>query len=288
MNYRHAYHAGNFADVLKHATLALVIEHLKLKPTPFRVIDTHAGAGAYDLHGEEAGKTGEWHDGIARLLVAPKSAEIAEILEPYLAAVRAGDADGNLRTYPGSPLLARRLIRRDDRMIANELHPVDGASLAALFSRDKQVKVASMDGWTAVKAFLPPKERRGVVLIDPPFEQEGDLDRLVGGLRDIVRRFATGTVILWYPIKAAAPVANFERQLGAAGIDRLLRVELMIKAQHDASTLSGSGLIVLNPPFTTLDKLKVLLPYLRDVLGQQPQASWRMGWLSPSETPLSA
>lgn len=280
MNYRHAYHAGNFADVLKHVTLALVIEHLKQKPTPFRVIDTHAGAGAYDLQGEEASKTGEWRDGIARLLAAPKPAEIEAILQPYLAAVHAGNVGGNLRTYPGSPLLARRLIRRDDRIIANELHPVDSASLAALFARDSLVKVSSMDGWTAVKAFLPPKERRGVVLIDPPFEQAGDLDRLVAGLREIVRRFATGTVILWYPIKSAAPIAAFEDQLSASGIERILRVELMVKAHRDASSLSGTGLILLNPPFTTLNKLSVLLPFFSDVLGQGLKPSWRLDWLS--------
>jgi 23S rRNA (adenine2030-N6)-methyltransferase len=282
MNYRHAYHAGNFADVLKHATLALVIEHLKLKPTPFRVIDTHAGTGVYDLQGEEATKTGEWQDGIARVLAAPKSEEVAAILQPYLRAVHAGDPDGALRTYPGSPLLARRLIRRDDRIIANELHPEDAASLAQLFDRDKQVKVTNLDGWIALKAFLPPKERRGVVLIDPPFEQTGELDRLITGLREIVRRFATGAVILWYPIKSAAPIEAFERQLRASGVDKILRAELMIRPFHDAQALSGTGLILLNPPFTTVNKLRVLLPFLADVFGQPESPRWRLDWLSQS------
>lgn len=283
MNYRHAYHAGNFADVLKHATLAMVIEHLKLKPAPFRVIDTHAGVGVYDLLSEEATKTGEWHEGIARLLAAPKTDEIAEILQPYLAAVHAGNVDGTLRSYPGSPLLARRLIRRDDRIIANELHPEDAAALAALFARDKQVKVSTLDGWTALKAFLPPKERRGVVLIDPPFEEAGELDRLVAGLREIVRRFATGTVVIWYPIKAAEPIEAFERQLATSGVDKILRAELMIKQRHDAQTLVGSGLILLNPPFTTVNKLRVLLPFLSDVLAQHSAARWRLDWLSPAQ-----
>ena len=287
MNYRHAYHAGNFADVLKHATLALVIEHLKLKPTPFRVIDTHAGTGVYDLQGEEATKTGEWQDGIARVLAAPKSEEVAAILEPYLRAVHAGDPDGVLRTYPGSPLLARRLIRRDDRIIANELHPEDAASLAQLFDRDKQVKVTNLDGWIALKAFLPPKERRGVVLIDPPFEQTGELDRLITGLREIVRRFATGSVILWYPIKSAAPIEAFERQLRASGVDKILRAELMIRPFHEAQSLSGTGLILLNPPFTTVNKLRVLLPFLADVLGQSHSPRWRLDWLREPEIPRS-
>ncbi|MDO9382418.1 MAG: 23S rRNA (adenine(2030)-N(6))-methyltransferase RlmJ [Hyphomicrobiaceae bacterium] len=288
MNYRHAYHAGNFADVLKHATLALVIEHLKLKPAPFRVIDTHAGTGVYDLHGDEATKTGEWRDGIARLLSAPKSDEINDILRPYVEAVCAGNPGGELRTYPGSPLLVRRLIRRDDRIIANELHPTDAAALAQLFARDKQVKVTNLDGWIALKAFLPPKERRGLVLIDPPFEQAGELDRLLTGLREIVRRFATGSVILWYPIKSAPPIEAFERQLAASGVDKILRAELMIKPFHDAQSLCGTGLILLNPPFTTVNKLKVLLPFLADVFGHTQTPRWRLDWLSETGNSPSA
>lgn len=280
MNYRHAYHAGNFADVLKHATLALVIEHLKLKPTPFRVLDTHAGVGEYDVLGDEATRTGEWHEGIGRVLAAPKSQDITDILEPYLSAVRAGDVDGQFRMYPGSPLIARRLIRPIDRVVANELHPVDAAALAALFDRDKQVKVSNIDGWTAVKANLPPKERRGVVLIDPPFEEAGELDRLVTGLREIVRRFATGTVLLWYPIKTAAPIAAFERQIAASGVDKILRVELMIRPFSEEAGLCGSGLIMVNPPYTTVNKLSVLLPFLSEVLAQHKLASCRLDWLS--------
>src|SRR3990170_5575144 len=163
MNYRHAYHAGNFADVLKHAVLALVIEHLKRKPAPFRVIDTHAGVGLYDLSGAEAATTGEWRDGIGRLFGAALAKPVAELLAPYFSVVRQENPSGRLERYPGSPLIARRLLRRGDRLIANELHPEDGDSLRRLFAGDPQTKVLALDGWVALKALLPPKERRGVV-----------------------------------------------------------------------------------------------------------------------------
>ncbi len=280
MNYRHAYHAGNFADVLKHTVLALVIEHLKQKPAPFRVIDTHAGTGEYDLHGVEASKTGEWREGIARVIATAKSAEVAALLAPYLTAIGAADGTGVPQHYPGSPLLARRLLRPEDRLIVNELHPEDAAALAALFARDKQAKVSTLDGWTALKAFLPPKERRGVVLIDPPFEQPGELDRLVQALEDAVRRFATGIVLLWYPIKATAPIAAFERRLADLSVEKMLRVELMIRSGSDPSLLNGTGLIVLNPPYTLVDKLKILMPYFAATLSVDGKPSWRLDWLT--------
>lgn len=284
MNYRHAYHAGNFADVLKHATLALVIEHLKQKPTPFRVIDTHAGIGAYDLHAEEAGKTGEWRDGIARILAAPKSDDVAEVLAPYLAALQPGMVDGTLRYYPGSPLLARRLIRPGDRVMANELHPEDAATLASHFARDRQVKVSSMDGWTALKAFLPPVERRGVVLIDPPFEEPREFERMAAGLCDAMDRFATGIVLLWYPIKALAPVRAFQRDIASLCRTPALAAEVMVRASQDPSVLNGTGLIVINPPYTLADKLSAMLPFLASTLRREPSGNWHLNELSAQET----
>ncbi len=176
MNYRHAYHAGNFADVVKHAVLALVIEHLKLKPAPFRVIDTHAGIGVYDLTSEAAQKTGEWREGIGRLMAAKLSPAAAEVLAPYLDIVRRLNPGGALVRYPGSPLLARELMRADDRLVVNELHPEDQDELKRHFAHDPQVRVMALDAWTALKALLPPPERRGVMLIDPAFEQTGELD----------------------------------------------------------------------------------------------------------------
>jgi 23S rRNA (adenine2030-N6)-methyltransferase len=268
MNYRHAYHAGNFADVVKHAVLALVIEHLKGKPSPFRVIDTHAGIGIYNLDGEEAAKTGEWRDGIGRVLNASLSDAAAAALAPYLDAVRALNADRALTRYPGSPLVARRMLRADDRLVLNELHPDDVLTLKREFARDAQVKVLNLDGWTALKSLLPPKERRGVVLVDPAYEQPGELDRLVQGLKDAVRRFAGGTVLLWYPIKDVRQSQVLRRRIREIGLAKALAVEMMIRAPDDAARLNGAGIIIVNPPFTLEAKLKPLLSELARILAQ--------------------
>jgi 23S rRNA (adenine2030-N6)-methyltransferase len=278
MNYRHAYHAGNFADVLKHAVLALVIEHLKLKPAPFRVIDTHAGIGLYDLGGEQAGKTGEWREGIGRVLAADFSPDAAAALAPYLGVVRAlnGDDANSMRRYPGSPLIARYLMRPGDALVLNELHPEDNIALKREFARDAQVKVLELDGFTALKALLPPKERRGVALVDPAYEEPGELDRLVQGLKEASRRFAGGTLLLWYPIKDERAVGAFRREIAALGIAKMLAVELTIRGGGDPTLLNGCGLIVVNPPFTLAEKLKALLPELSRVLAQGKGAGFRI------------
>jgi 23S rRNA (adenine2030-N6)-methyltransferase len=276
MNYRHAYHAGNFADVLKHAVLALVIEHLKLKPTPFRIIDTHAGVGLYDLLAEAALKTGEWREGIGRIAAADLAKEAADALAPYLGVVRALNGKGALTRYPGSPLIARRLMRACDRLVVNELHPVDHMALKALFARDPQAKVLALDGWIALKSLLPPKERRGVVLVDPAFEEPGELDRLVEGLKDAAHRFASGTLLLWYPIKDARAVATFRRRIAGLALPKALAVELLIRSPDDPARLNGAGLIVINAPFTLPAKLKVLLPQLARLLAQGEGAAFRL------------
>jgi 23S rRNA (adenine2030-N6)-methyltransferase len=283
MNYRHAYHAGNFTDVLKHAVLALVIEHLKQKPAPFRVIDTHAGLGVYDLASEEAEKTGEWRAGIGRLLDADArlTPEAAAALAPYLGVVRGLNQGAALARYPGSPLIARRLMREGDRLVVNELHPEDNAALAQLFARDAQTKVLALDGFTALKSLLPPKERRGVVLVDPAYEVAGELERLVQGLKEVERRFATGTILLWYPVKDASLIAAFRRQIAALGFAKALAVELMIRAPDDPTRLNGAGLIVINPPFTLRAKLETLLPELARLLAQGRGAAFRLEPLGP-------
>jgi 23S rRNA (adenine2030-N6)-methyltransferase len=281
MNYRHIYHAGNFADVLKHAVLALVIEHMKLKEAPFRVIDTHAGIGLYDLESVEAQKTGEWRDGIGRLLAADLPPDIAEILAPYLQVVREenGNTEHILR-YPGSPVVARRLMRTNDRLVVNEMHPEDEARLAALFAKDRQTKVMALDGWTTLKALLPPQERRGIVLIDPPFEEPGEFARMMDGLVAAHRRFATGTVIQWYPIKDLRAVSTFSRDAAALGIPKLLYVELAVATPRDDGPLSATGLLILNPPYTLEAKLAALLPYLARQLAQDDGATGRLEWLA--------
>ncbi|HET6321455.1 MAG TPA: 23S rRNA (adenine(2030)-N(6))-methyltransferase RlmJ [Hyphomicrobium sp.] len=276
MNYRHAYHAGNFADVVKHAVLTLIIEHMKQKPAPFRVVDTHAGIGLYDLTAEQAQKTGEWREGIGRLMRADLSAAASAALAPYLDSVRALNPEGMLLRYPGSPLIARDRLRADDRLVLNELHPEDQAELARLFARDRQVKAMALDAWTAVKALLPPPERRGLTLIDPAFEVQGELDRLVEALQQGVRRFATGTFLLWYPIKEMRPVAAFRQKLAALGLPKVLAIEFMIRGPEDETRLNGAGLIAVNAPYTLAETLRMLLPELVKILAQGKGAGFRL------------
>ncbi len=276
MNYRHAYHAGNFADVVKHAVLALVIEHLKLKPAPIRIIDTHAGIGAYDLGSTEAQKTGEWREGIGRVIEAEFSETAQKLLAPYLDVVRRLNPGGSLTRYPGSPLLARELMRGADRLVVNELHPEDQGALKRLFGHDPQVKVMALDAWRAVKALLPPPEKRGVVLIDPAFEQAGELDRLVEALNEGVRRFAGGSYLLWYPIKELRPVAAFRQKIAGLGLAKATAFELTIRDPADERFLNGAGLVVVNAPFTLAANLDVLLPELAQVLAQAKGGGFRI------------
>ena len=287
MNYRHIYHAGNFADVLKHAVLALIIEYMKQKDAPFRVIDTHAGVGRYDLLSVQAGKTNEWQGGIGRILgpdAPPLPPDIAALLAPYLAIVREFNAGNTLTAYPGSPELARRLLRPTDALIVNELHPDDHAELLDLFMRAAQVKVLQLDAWVAVKALLPPKERRGLVLIDPPYEEMGELARLARGLTQALTRFATGTFVLWYPVKDMPPVEEFHVSLKNLGLARSLRIELYTRAPDMAERLNGCGLLVINPPWTLQDQMQTLLPFLSRRLANGPGG----GWLVYRSIPLHA
>jgi 23S rRNA (adenine2030-N6)-methyltransferase len=284
MNYRHAYHAGNFADVLKHAILALIIEHAKRKPAPFRVVDTHAGIGRYDLGATEATKTGEWRTGIARLIgpdAAPIGEAEAKLLAPFLDSVRSENPTCALTFYPGSPLIARRLLRPQDRLIASELHPEDCATLGCCFARDKQTKVVELDGWLALKAFLPPRERRGVILIDPPYEDRDELRHLTRGLAAALQRFGGGTYMLWYPIKDAAQVERFHDTLHAMDIPKLLRAEILIREPTDTSLLNGCGLMIVNPPWTLADDLDVLLPFLAERLAVASGSRHFLTWINP-------
>ncbi|MGF9692710.1 23S rRNA (adenine(2030)-N(6))-methyltransferase RlmJ [Rhizobium sp. 0TCS1.26] len=285
MNYRHIYHAGNFADVLKHAVLCLLIRYMQKKDKAFRVLDTHAGTGLYDLSSEEAQKTGEWRDGIGRLLSADLAPDVASLLAPYLDAVREMNPDGSINLYPGSPKLARLLFRPQDRLAAMELHPDDFGRLWRLFEGDHQVRVTELDGWLSLGAHLPPKEKRGLVLIDPPFEIDGEYERLAKGLATAYRRFPGGTYCLWYPIKKGAPIRQFHEDLQALEIPKMLCAELLVRSDRETTGLSGSGLIVVNPPFTLKADLHRLLPVLKEVLAQDRYASQRSFWLRGEEKP---
>lgn len=279
MNYRHGFHAGNFADVVKHMTLARIVDYLKRKPAAFRVIDTHAGIGRYDLAGAQAEKTGEWRQGILRVLDKGLPAEAAALAEPYLSTVRGENPDGGLSHYPGSPLLVRRLLRAQDRLSALELHPEDARTLAALFAGDVQVRVMHLDGYLALGAHVPPKEKRGLVLVDPPFEEKGEFARMAEGLARAHKRFSGGIFALWYPLKDTREVEAFIAALRATGIPKILRLDLAIRAPSTPPRLHGSGMVVVNPPFPLEGEMRVLLPALADVLAEDGRGAWSVDWV---------
>ena len=280
MNYRHAFHAGSFADVFKHAVLCRLLDYLRQKPAAFRVIDTHAGAGVYDLTSPEATRGGEWREGIARLLAAPLPDTAAAFLAPYLDAVGRLNASGAVKTYPGSPALVRAWLRPQDRLIACELEPAAHAALSRAMQRDARVKTLAIDGWTALSAFVPPKERRGLVLTDPPFERDDDFPRLAQGLATAHRKWAGGQYLLWYPIKGRTEPDALAKRLRRLGIPKILRAELIVSSLADPTRLNGSGLIVVNPPWTLEAELRLLLPVLADVLGREGQARHTLDWLA--------
>jgi 23S rRNA (adenine2030-N6)-methyltransferase len=280
MNYRHAYHAGNFADVLKHAVLCRVLVHLRSKPAAFRVVDCHAGAGRYDLMSPEAGKTMEWRDGIERLTQAKLSPPVSALVAPYLDAVSALNPDGRHTTYPGSPALAQALMRPQDRLIACELEPQAAAALGRHLRGDTRAKALTIDGWTALAAYVPPKERRGVVLVDPPFEQKDEFTRLAQGLATAHRKWPTGIYLLWYPIKNTADVSAFTRRLARLGIAKMLRAELMVAPETSDRGLRGSGLILVNPPWPLHGELKILLPALAQALSRTAAERPTLEWLA--------
>ena len=272
MNYRHAFHAGNFADVVKHATLALLIEQLKAKEAAFRVIDTHAGPGLYDLAGDEAGRTGEWHNGIGRIVGRKFAPPMDALMAPYLEAIAAAnDGKKALRRYPGSPWIIRQMMRRQDRLTAVELHPEDGAALAALFAGDWQAKAIELDGWLALGSFVPPKERRGLVLVDPPYEAPDEFARMLDAFVKAHRRWPTGIYLLWYPVKDLDAVQALREGLAASGVRRLLRAELNVRARGTPERFNGSGLVICNPPWqfdaALRDLLMGLAPILADGTG---------------------
>jgi 23S rRNA (adenine2030-N6)-methyltransferase len=278
MNYRHAFHAGNFADVHKHAVLVRILGHLRLKPAAFRVIDTHAGAGPYDLLGPEPSRSGEWHDGIERLWNMRAEGAATVLLAPYLKAVEALNQDGKLRFYPGSPLVAASLLRPQDHLIACELEPNAAALLTGALRGNRRAKAVTIDGWTALGAYVPPKERRGLVLIDPPFEETGDFERLSNAFSDAYRKWPTGIYMMWYPIKERIRPDALARRLQRLGVPDILRCELTLGPPRDDAGLVGSGLIVVNPPHTLQPDLQRFMPAIARTLS--PAAVSRIDWLA--------
>ncbi|MCC2096396.1 MAG: 23S rRNA (adenine(2030)-N(6))-methyltransferase RlmJ [Hyphomicrobiales bacterium] len=280
MNYRHAFHAGNFADVFKHVLLLRILTYLKRKPAPFRYIDTHAGIGSYDLAGDEATRTGEWRDGIARLLDADIPSGIEPLLDPYLAIVRewlaSGGSGGHKPRYPGSPSLAQAALRPLDRLIFCELHPADVRALSRHTGRDKRTKIIAIDGYTGLRAYVPPVERRGLVLIDPPFEKTDEFAQIARSLGEAWRKWPTGIYCVWYPVKSLRDCDGFFDALCDNGIQKITRVEFAVRGPEPGAGLASNGLAIVNPPYVLEDEVHRILPFLQDVLQQGPGAGWRI------------
>jgi 23S rRNA (adenine2030-N6)-methyltransferase len=301
MNYDHAFHAGNFADVHKHVVLTRILDYLRQKPQAFRVIDIHAGCGRYDLFGAEAERSQEWRGGIGRIFAelrtntyvqdlvqqdlvrdfpgdnAAQKDIAANLLAPYLQAVAALNPDGSLRTYPGSPLIALALMRRQDRLIACERELRAAALLKVALKSESHAKVLNLDGWMALNANVPPKERRGVVLIDPPYEESADFSRLPASLAQAHGKWPTGIYLLWYPIKQRDAPDALARRLRKLALPKMLRCEITLGASRGDAGLIGSGLIVVNPPYVLQDELRIILPALgRCLLGD---VAHRLDWL---------
>jgi len=280
MNYRHAFHAGNFADVVKHTILTRILTYLMRKDAAFRVIDTHAGVGIYDLFGDKAERTGEWRDGIGRVMAAELPAPVAELLAPYLAAIRAQNPEGDLRYYPGSPFITRHMLREQDRLMAFELHPMDANRLKENFAGDFQTRITQLDAWDIFGTHLPPKEKRGLVLIDPPFEEKGEFARMVQGLEKAHKRWPGGTYAFWYPIKEPEEVEAYVNALKRTGIPKILRLELTIRAPSAPPRLHGTGMVVVNPPFVLEEEMRALLPVLTDLLSDEDRGRWSVDWVA--------
>ncbi len=265
MNYRHIYHAGNICDVVKHALLTLLVEHLRAKDKGFAVLDTHAGIGLYDLSDPLAQKTDEAANGIHRLQASPAIPALAD----YSRVLNDLNAGGALRLYPGSPLLVRHLLRPQDRLIACELHPEDARALKRLFHGDKQVQTHHRDGYEALTALFPPPERRGLALIDPPFEEADEFARLTNAVAALHKRWPQGQVAIWYPIKERPTIWRFHEALVATGIPEILCAEFLWAEETRHDRLNGSGFILVNPPWSFDAQLTQLFPALHQALQTQ-------------------
>ena len=273
MNYRHAFHAGNHADVLKHAALAVLLERLKAKDKAFFVLDTHAGRGRYDLTSAEAMRSGEYRHGVARVLGDP---DRPEAMKPYEDALLAANGGGALETYPGSPLIIAASLRAQDRLTACELNPRESAALSETLYRYVKARAETRDGYAAVKALLPPPERRGLVLIDPPFEKPDEFEAMGQAIIQGWKRFPTGQFLAWYPLKDRAAAASFGARMAEAGVRDVTTYDLFVRAPDGVAGMAGSGLLAVNASYPLDAPMRDILPYLATRLAQGPGASWRI------------
>ena len=279
MNYRHAYHAGNFADVFKHVALVAILEHLARKDAPFFFLDTHAGRGQYPLAAPETQRAGEYRDGIARLIDASGAPVAAD---RYLELVREiGIDEGHLTAYPGSPRIALRVMRGVDRAALCELEPREADALRSLLRRDARAQVHERDGYEGLSALVPPREKRGLVLIDPPYELPDEFERVERALVGALARWAAGIYVVWSPIKAGGADGRFLARLAASGVRRQLVAELCIERDDSPAGLNGAGLLVINPPWQLDERLAAALPWLHQKLATSGRGRWRVSWLVP-------
>ncbi|MFF1013375.1 23S rRNA (adenine(2030)-N(6))-methyltransferase RlmJ [Proteus mirabilis] len=278
LSYRHSFHAGNHADVLKHIVQTLIIESLKEKEKPFLYLDTHAGAGRYQLTNAHATRTGEYLEGIARLW---QQEEVPELILPYLEAVSSLNTSDELRYYPGSPLLAAKLLREQDLLMLTELHPTDFPLLRTEFSRDKRVRVCREDGFGQLKSKLPPVSRRGFALIDPPYELKQDYSAVVKGIVEGYKRFASGTYAIWYPVVHRQQIKRMLKDLEATGIRKILQIELAVKPDSDQLGMTASGMIVINPPWKLASQMASILPWLHKALVPEGTGHTLVEWVVP-------
>lgn len=288
MNYRHAFHAGNFADVVKHVALALCFDRLNAKDAPHRYIDTHAGIGLYDFEGDEAGRSPEWKDGIGRIWDAEGGApeDVRAALAPWLNIVRRLNT-GGLQHYPGSPVIAAEMMRKGDAIRLCELHPESAVLLREAMGRDKRVKIEERDGFDALPAYLPPPERRGLILIDPPFEagtsgRKLDFEWMLTAALKAVKRWPQGTYVFWRPIKDLEAVQQFDGELasmlierGGIAAEKMLVADLWVRTIGEGK-LAGAGVVIVNPPYGVEQHLRAAMPWLCELMAQGPGAGWRL------------
>lgn len=278
LSYRHSFHAGNHADVIKHTIQSLIIESLKEKEKSFLYLDTHAGAGRYFLGSEHAEKTGEYQQGIGRIW---QREDIPVELEPYLNAILAYNRSGKLKYYPGSPLIAQQLLRPQDLIHLTELHPSDFPLLRNEFSKDPRATILRSDGYQQLKSQLPPQSRRGFILIDPPYEMKTDYTAVVKGIQAGYKRFSTGTYALWYPVVLRQQIKRLLRELSETGIRRILQIELAVKVDNDRHGMTASGMIVINPPWKLEQQMTKLLPWLHQALVPDGIGHTLVHWITP-------
>ncbi|MDG2949847.1 23S rRNA (adenine(2030)-N(6))-methyltransferase RlmJ [Exercitatus varius] len=278
LSYRHSFHAGNHADVLKHIVLMLIIENLQLKEKGFYYLDTHAGVGRYRLFGDEAEKTAEFEEGIARLW---ERDDLPPEVKRYVDQIKRLNYGGKaLRYYAGSPLIAAQLLRPQDRALLTELHPSDFPLLRNNFKEYANIVTKRDDGFRQLKATLPPKERRGLVLIDPPYELKEDYDLVVKAVEEGYKRFATGVYAVWYPVVLRQQTKRIVRGLERSGIRKILQIELAVRPDSDQRGMTASGMIVINPPWQLETQMKSILPYLTEVLVPAGTGKWSLNWIT--------